>query len=136
MVRGRISTASYIIALLKRSLTLHSLHMYSNITLVNITPSKCCLSTQLMQTCRQLLGYASQRVDKRQPFFLIILNKYAHVQFHSRPVADDSRGLQHSCRYYVISVYEQSTNQSQWSGTVYNGNTVHHCRYCCVLIIL
>lgn len=84
-----------------------------------------------------MLGYASQRVDKRQPFFLLTFNKYAYVlQIYPKSPVNGGRSMQHSCRCYVIDLYEQSTNQSQWSRAIHNGNTIHRCWYCSIYIIL
>ena len=80
-----------------------------------------------LPTCRQ----------KATLFFLLTFNKYAYVlQIYPKSPVNGGRSLQHSCRYYVISVYEQFANQSQWSGIIHNGNTVHRCRTSSICIIL
>ena len=137
MVRGRISTASYMIALLRRSLTLHSQITCKSTTLANTILSKYWLSTQRMQTCRQLLGYASQRVDKRQPFFLLTFNKYACVlQIYPKSPVNGGRIMQHSCRYHVVGIYAQSSNNTKRIRIVHNGNVIHRCWISSICIIL
>lgn len=78
-----------------------------------------------LPTCRQ-----------KATFFLLTFNKYAYVQIYTKSPVNGSRSMQYSCRYYVVSLYEQFTNQSQWSGAIHNGNTVYRCWTSSIYIIL
>lgn len=83
-----------------------------------------------------IVGLCLPTCRQKAIFFLLTFNKYTYVQIYPKSPVNGSRSMQYSCRYHVVGLCEQSTNQSQWFGAIHNGNTIHRCWTSSIYIII